>query len=445
MVRGYYSDVNGTPGTTVNFDPSEIFVDLSSPSFDYRLKKLKWFSALDADKTNGWLQKGLSHTFDLLYTKRKMYLPPEGRVQQMMQNVKRDWLKGLFRKSIVGSLLRMIALYLQFGAIGLFHHSHRQAYNDRDVKVTYALLCCTAALEFFGQLALDIVNTAERKSSSSIGRSKTGMDGNVSQHMDAMLYQHNLIGCFICNQRHYIRSFATDYLDQRWQMKSSSSSRCITSLVLQHSVLLWHLATDFCYYTSGSYGRERSIHHKSAVQCRELSNYMMYLLFNPVESADARRNFFTIAYNQLKACMQRIITWMQQERLVHRKIRNTLVHEPLRALRHRITALIEKALVARTTPNFVRIVYNKLEAFIQRIIASRQQPLEEITNEDTPPSDGTGLIDDAWSIAEELLKLDDEEKMWRVIEGVWVEMLCFSAARCRGYLHAKCLGTGGSS
>ncbi|BAT00932.1 Os07g0269500 [Oryza sativa Japonica Group] len=136
---------------------------------------------------------------------------------------------------------------------------------------------------------------------------------------------------------------------------------------------------------------------------------------------------------------------MQQERLVHRKIRNTLVHEPLRALRHRITALIEKALVARTTPNFVRIVYNKLEAFIQRIIASRQQPLEEITNEDTPPSDGTGLIDDAWSIAEELLKLDDEEKMWRVIEGVWVEMLCFSAARCRGYLHAKSLGTGGSS
>ncbi|VAI21101.1 unnamed protein product [Triticum turgidum subsp. durum] len=33
--------------------------------------------------------------------------------------------------------------------------------------------------------------------------------------------------------------------------------------------------------------------------------------------------------------------------------------------------------------------------------------------------------------------------MWKVIEGVWVEMLCFSASRCRGYLHAKSLGTGG--
>ncbi|CAN6234753.1 unnamed protein product [Urochloa humidicola] len=36
-----------------------------------------------------------------------------------------------------------------------------------------------------------------------------------------------------------------------------------------------------------------------------------------------------------------------------------------------------------------------------------------------------------------------EEKMWTVIQGVWVEMLCFSASRCKGYLHAKALGTGG--
>ena len=33
--------------------------------------------------------------------------------------------------------------------------------------------------------------------------------------------------------------------------------------------------------------------------------------------------------------------------------------------------------------------------------------------------------------------------MWEVIEGVWEEMLCFSAGRCRGYLHAKSLGKGG--
>jgi hypothetical protein len=38
---------------------------------------------------------------------------------------------------------------------------------------------------------------------------------------------------------------------------------------------------------------------------------------------------------------------------------------------------------------------------------------------------------------------DGDDKMWEVIQGVWVEMLCFSAGRCRGYLHAKSLGKGG--
>ena len=56
------------------------------------------------------------------------------------------------------------------------------------------------------------------------------------------------------------------------------------------------------------------------------------------------------------------------------------------------------------------------------------------------------FIDDAWDLAQGLFKLRDDfgdEKMWKAIQGVWVEMLCFSASRCRGYLHAKALGSGG--
>jgi hypothetical protein len=37
----------------------------------------------------------------------------------------------------------------------------------------------------------------------------------------------------------------------------------------------------------------------------------------------------------------------------------------------------------------------------------------------------------------------DYHKHWRVTEGVWVEMFCFSTSRCRDYLHAKSLGSGG--
>jgi hypothetical protein len=54
-----------------------------------------------------------------------------------------------------------------------------------------------------------------------------------------------------------------------------------------------------------------------------------------------------------------------------------------------------------------------------------------------------GFVHDSWVLSQELMRLGDEQRMWDVIKGVWVEMLCFSAGRCRGYLHAKSLGSGG--
>uniref|UniRef100_A0A0D9VE83 DUF4220 domain-containing protein n=1 Tax=Leersia perrieri TaxID=77586 RepID=A0A0D9VE83_9ORYZ len=37
----------------------------------------------------------------------------------------------------------------------------------------------------------------------------------------------------------------------------------------------------------------------------------------------------------------------------------------------------------------------------------------------------------------------DVGKMWRVISGVWVEMICYSASRCRGFLQANSMSVGG--
>lgn len=82
--------------------------------------------------------------------------------------------------------------------------------------------------------------------------------------------------------------------------------------------------------------------------------------------------------------------------------------------------------------------------------SKKQDPeigFQEESKEGQPKRGCNGnFIDDAWDLAQGLLKLRDdfgEEKMWEVIQGVWVEMLCFSASRCRGYLHAKALGSGG--
>jgi hypothetical protein len=244
-----------------------------------------------------------------------------------------------------------------------------------------------------------------------------------------------------------------DFLDQQWRMKPCSSTPRIAKLVLGHakcrwkehildapsyrrfndhrgqwtfrhvqhgqdllaikrpfdeSVLLWHIATDLCFYFAGhaspDHGcataqcegssidecatwRKTSPRHATAVGCREMSNYMVYLLFvNPeMLIAGTRRNIFIAAHDEL-----------------------------------------DKFLKDEDLPPGERAV-------TQRIIAKMLR-----SSQDTQK----GFIQDAWMLALALVDLGDD-KMWEVIEGVWVEMLCFSASRCRGYLHAKSLGTGG--
>ncbi|KAM3209342.1 hypothetical protein ACQJBY_063803 [Aegilops geniculata] len=145
----------------------------------------------------------------------------------------------------------------------------------------------------------------------------------------------------------------------------------------------------------------------------------MHLLFAKPEMlmAGTRRNLFIAAYNKLK---------------------ETLKCYPKPLLEQRVRG---------------RPMAMGLERFLYRCMNSKeekeQQMLEEksvaeriFTKMETSPAE-QGLVHDAWILAEGLLGLEDEKKMWEVIEAVWVEMLCYSASRCRGHLHAKSLGTGG--
>lgn len=52
------------------------------------------------------------------------------------------------------------------------------------------------------------------------------------------------------------------------------------------------------------------------------------------------------------------------------------------------------------------------------------------------------VLFDACRLAEQLQKLE-ERKRWRLVSGVWVEMLCYAAGKCRGNFHAKQLSQGG--
>ncbi|XBH59403.1 hypothetical protein VPH35_080680 [Triticum aestivum] len=52
------------------------------------------------------------------------------------------------------------------------------------------------------------------------------------------------------------------------------------------------------------------------------------------------------------------------------------------------------------------------------------------------------LVHNAVRLQKELLELQDEGERWEVVQGVWVEMLCYSACKCRGYLHAQKMSDG---
>ncbi|CAL5086861.1 unnamed protein product [Urochloa decumbens] len=437
----------------------KLFVDLASP-YPNRLAILKSFWLQD-DKTHHYLQQQLSNVFGILYTKEKLSpLSPRTKEQMDKLEKKREresnkWNflwgnKSAISKITCGRLIRYSCVFLPWAAIGLFRKSHIQGYSDADVKITYALLCCTAGLEVY-----------------SIGSSYFDA---VEWSWSDMVSQYNLIGFFVRNKKHskkmcIMRFFGCkDNLNQHWCMKSRSSSRRITILVLRYvkagwrdciqdvasyrmfsdhrgqwtlkrnncnhalgwsirrpfdeSVLLWHIATDFCFYSSDFPGHKCDFNQRKlwerfphtlasvrirlrsrsqcgelaeckAVQCRHMSNYMIYLLFvNPeMLLPGTRRNLFTTAYGELKSILK------DDDNL------------PL-----------EKT------------------GLTQRIIAKLQS---------AEGSKEEGFVQDAWTLAKALRALHDEKKMWEVIEGVWVEMLCFSAGRCRGYLHAKALGTGG--
>lgn len=366
-----------------------LFVDFPY-TYSRRLINLRSFCALKDKQACRSLQDGLSDVFDLLYTKTNTSLD----------------------NNIVGILIWMLSMFLPMAATVLFHISHKNAYRSDDVGVTFVLLYSTIVLEC----------------------NSVGVMSMFEDEWPDTVAQRSVLGQFAHNKRHgKLMSLATclgckDLLDQYWSsVEACHSSWNMTILVRRHvedgwkdyitdgesyrefndirgqwtlekwgchgrlswslekpfdeSVLLWHIATDLCFHLMGTY--------PSHPLCREMSNYMMHLLIaNPeMLMPGSRRSLVPITYNELETI------FMGEEDM-----------------------LIEEDKVAKQ-------VFDKVKA--TKLIRTRES-----------------FIYNACVLAERLMDLGGE-KMWKVIQGVWLEMMCFSAGRCRGYLHAKALASGG--
>ncbi|CAL5007841.1 unnamed protein product [Urochloa decumbens] len=383
--------------------PNKLFVDYAY-AYNYRLKMLKSLRLLDPESAFKALREGLSKTFNLVYTKIWRHGDDENRSKSSSTFVDK-----------LSMILMGITMTFPVASIVQFQISHKEAYRGIDIKVTYILLYITYFSDLISVPArFNIITIFQRWSWS--GPLFHRVSAIVlylvllPQFPFVMVQQHNLIGVLDAKENSFVASIpgcgeccsCQDLLQQRWFGRSSlyrkgkghwtlERNQCQEMVILwdslekpfDQSVLLWHLATDLCIHCKGA-----SIDPEPASLF--ISNYMMYLLCANTEMLlpGSRTSLFTYACNQFNS----ILKGEDDKHLT----------------------LTEK-------------------------VISKAQKSEK------------GFLHDAWALAQLLMQLpgdadaDDDEgnKMWKVIKGVWVEMLCFSAGRCRGYLHAKSLAYGG--
>ncbi|XBI96844.1 hypothetical protein VPH35_033066 [Triticum aestivum] len=336
------------------------------------LDRLKIVCPYNDEELHSALKGILSNFFDILYTREP-----------------KSTTGGEFANDVFGRRI-LYYMVLQIVAIVTFHKSHIEAQSHTDVGVTFVLL--------YGTLLLEIV-------------SLFGLLTSFMKWYD-MVAEHNLIGLFIHKRmqselmndsskditwlvRQHIQDGWEEYITDaqsykefndvrgQWTLESKGCHKMLgwsLERPLDESVLLWHLATDFCFYCT----RTSPDHAEHTNRCRQISNYMVHLLSESPEMLfpGSRKHLCRVAHAQLSDILKGHV--MEDE------------------LAQKVVDIVESPQVSQGC--FVR---------------------------------------DARVIAKRLMRLGDENKMWEVIQGVWIEILCFSAGRCRGYLHAKSIGTGG--
>ncbi|GAU16967.1 hypothetical protein TSUD_37240 [Trifolium subterraneum] len=180
-------------------------------------------------------------------------------------------------------------------------------------------------------------------------------------------------------------------------------SRSIKDVEFDHSILLWHIATDLCYYSEYSDSDdEPQILSAAALQSHEksqlLSDYMLNLLV--------------------------IYPFLLPNGIGQIRFEDTC-------------AEVDELLKERK--------YIKEKSQVCKMILR--------VNTTIPPSEIKGdrsksLLFDACRLAKSLQSLEEKKKWskeqkWEMISNVWVEMLCHAASQCRGLNHAKQLSQGG--
>ncbi|KAJ1266385.1 hypothetical protein BS78_08G147200 [Paspalum vaginatum] len=335
---------------------------------------------------------------------------------------------------------------LALASVVLLAKSSKDGYNKSDVTVTYILFSVTAVMDllpFCFHFLLHCSRVAEYS-----------WEDMVSQHNIMLFCARKKKPSVLMKLAAAFSSCLSEYINKHWYIWHEPAAQQVSLLVRRHArdgwkkyisdsatytrfsnlrgelalskhqpllerlgwtfvdvqfdelVLLWHVATELLlHHTTAAAAAALSQGGGDAVTSRRnseiISNYMIYLLFVRPEMLmlGATEGLFMLACDQIELMIKK----QDDDDNDDDQPRSSLMGERIR--------------------------------LAQRILGTE---MDDHLTAKAP------MICSAHKIAKELIgHIKDDDERWEVIQGVWVEMLCYSASRCRGYEHAKNLGHGG--
>uniref|UniRef100_I1NVY4 DUF4220 domain-containing protein n=1 Tax=Oryza glaberrima TaxID=4538 RepID=I1NVY4_ORYGL len=431
-------------------DLMELFIDFPN-TYTSRLSYLSSFLKLEPYDAYCRLCDLVDYAFQIFYTSRNAAYP----------------FASLFL------ILRFIFFMLAATAIGGFDglDSNMDGLDTNDVQVTYILLYSVFAVEFSNMVSLRYHKWPVCKLEPQIKRTiaqfnligctsrsrwSTKMNSNLSRRYllihTCQTVLNRVAMLLRCNNQYYwyhvehssstekVVDLIREDLRSGWvedDLRSAAAYRrfnnrrgqwtlrreqcygemgwSVAKLPFDEAVLVWHVATDICLHCTQNIDIDISSSPAAGADevaaVTEISNYMMYLLaFQPnMLMPGARQGLFTAAR-----------------------------HEIMHAIRHQ-----------------GRHQQQLSERDLARCLAGGDDD-DEYSTPATEEQAGAGSrllerkggggggrhLAHAQRLAGAMMKLDAGKRL-RVIGGVWVEMICYSASRCSGSLHLKILGVGG--
>jgi hypothetical protein len=411
-------------------DIYKMFLDLAAP-YSVRLHFLQYFLNLDGGNQHKVLRQFIAVQFASIYTKQR----------------------SLFDTSL-GACSFLVLPFLALASVVLFAKSDKDGYDNKDITVTYILFFGTFVMELAPYL-IELLPHPFRKLE--------------IQAWQDMVSQHNIMSFCARNKKPptlmklVTFSYLRDYINKHWYIRYEPAAQQISMLVRHHAeedgwkeyirdaatyrrfnnlrgehtlnkmskhlatdlleqdklgwtfnrpfdeyVLLWHLATDLCLHhtsttstdntttASSSQSQDTIVESRRRRRSSEIiSNYMIYLLFicpDMLIPAGTRSDLFMLACDEIES-------------------------------------MTTKGESPSPLPD------DETRSGIAQWILGMEQGDRRMVE--------APRISEALRLARFLIDSLNEEQRWEVIQGVWVEMLCYSASRCRGYLHVKSLGVAG--